>query len=137
MSNGSDNKEIVPPLVNIKPRILWLHYRDSANVYVMHSCLFRGESYGYNAITRRVLYSLILWPQRKKFKESCLITENMWGSTTRPGTPLEGALKKATALRDALADVSARLRAAAEYAHGAVRMLDDALPAWKLTAIGK
>lgn len=65
------------------------------------------------------------------------ISDSIWARTTRPGTPLEGAMKKATALRDALAAVSARLRAAAEYAHSAVRMLDDALPAWKLTAIGK
>lgn len=66
-----------------------------------------------------------------------LITDSIWGDNTPPGTPLEGELTRARGLRDALASVSARLRAAAEYAHAAVRMLDDALPAWKMTTVGK
>lgn len=63
--------------------------------------------------------------------------DSIWGNTLRPGTPIEGALSKARALRDSLATVSSRLRAAAEYAHAAVRKIEDAMPAWKLTPVGK
>lgn len=66
-----------------------------------------------------------------------LLLDSVWCDTLRPGTPLEAALGRARALRDALAGVGARLRAAAEYAHAAVRLLDDGLPAWKLSAVGK
>ncbi|XP_075973564.1 BH3-only protein sayonara [Anticarsia gemmatalis] len=85
---------------------------------------------------RRVLHAQIL-RIRSLYAQLQQLLGSIWGSSTRPGTPLEGALTKASALRDALAQVSARLRAAAEYAHAAVRMLDDALPAWKLTTVGK
>ncbi|KOB65827.1 Uncharacterized protein OBRU01_17600 [Operophtera brumata] len=87
-------------------------------------------------LEKRELHSQIL-QLTAMYAQLQQLLESIWGSSTRPGTPLEGALKKRTALRDALAAVSVRLRAAAEYAHSAVRMLDDALPAWKLTAIGK
>lgn len=50
---------------------------------------------------------------------------------------MERALTRAGALRDALASVSAKLRAAAVYAHAAARLVDDALPAWKITSVGK
>lgn len=64
-------------------------------------------------------------------------SDRIWGSAPRPGTPIEGALTRAGALRDALASVSAKLRAAAVYAHAAARLVDDALPAWKLISVGK
>ncbi|CAG9786325.1 unnamed protein product [Diatraea saccharalis] len=67
----------------------------------------------------------------------CASEESIWSDSSRPGTPLEEKLSRACALRDALASVSARLRAAAEYAHAAARLVDDAMPAWKMTAVGK
>ncbi|XP_045448814.1 uncharacterized protein LOC123657280 [Melitaea cinxia] len=61
----------------------------------------------------------------------------IWTDNKRPGTSLEGACERARALRDALALVSARLRASAESVHSALRLLDDALPVWKLASVGK
>ncbi|CAH2106662.1 unnamed protein product [Euphydryas editha] len=61
----------------------------------------------------------------------------IWTDDERPGTSLEGACERARALRDALALVSARLRASAESVHTALRLLDDALPVWKLASVGK
>lgn len=61
----------------------------------------------------------------------------MWTNSSRPGTSQESALLKACALRDALSSVSARLRAAVEYAHAAARLVDDAMPAWRMTSVGK
>lgn len=51
--------------------------------------------------------------------------------------PFEDSLKRVRSLRDGLASVSARLKAAADYSYGATRAMDDALAAWKLTYIGK
>ncbi|CAB3253767.1 unnamed protein product [Arctia plantaginis] len=92
--------------------------------------------YGELARERRVLHAQIL-RIRSLYTQLQKLLESLWGAETRPGTPLESVLTKACALRDALAQVSARLRAAAEYAHAAVRLMDDALPAWKLTTVGK
>ncbi|XP_045497704.1 uncharacterized protein LOC123695812 isoform X2 [Colias croceus] len=50
---------------------------------------------------------------------------------------LEIAVARSKELRDALASVSVRLRAAADYVQNALRLLDDALPAWKMASIGK
>ncbi|XP_046959769.1 uncharacterized protein LOC124529880 [Vanessa cardui] len=61
----------------------------------------------------------------------------LWSESQRPGITFEVACERAMAFRDALASVSARLRAAAESAHTALKLLDDALPAWKLTTVGK
>lgn len=66
-----------------------------------------------------------------------IYVDAIWGPAVRPGSAQESALMKALGLRDALAGQSARLRAAAEYAHAAVRLLDDAMPAWKITTVGK
>ncbi|CAD0199299.1 unnamed protein product [Chrysodeixis includens] len=85
---------------------------------------------------RRVLHAQIL-RTRSLYAQLQHLLETIWGNSTRPGSPQEGALTKAIGLRDALAAVSARLRAAAEYAHAAVRLVDDAMPAWKLTSVGK
>nr|XP_037872875.1 uncharacterized protein LOC110385095 [Bombyx mori] len=85
---------------------------------------------------RRGLHAQIL-RLRSLYTQQQLLLESLWGNDLRPGTAQESALTKASALRDALASVSAKLRAAAEYAHAAVRLLDDALPAWKLTSVGK
>ncbi|XP_026725232.1 uncharacterized protein LOC113492113 [Trichoplusia ni] len=85
---------------------------------------------------RRVLHAQIL-RIRSLYAQLQHLLETVWGNSIRPGSPQEGALTKAIGLRDALAAVSARLRAAAEYAHAAVRLVDDALPAWKLTSVGK
>ncbi|KAL0892805.1 hypothetical protein ABMA27_014501 [Loxostege sticticalis] len=85
---------------------------------------------------RRALHAQIL-RTRALYAQLQQLIESIWGDGTRPSTSLEGALSRARALRDALASVSARLRAAAEYAHAAVRLLDDALPAWKLATVGK
>ncbi|XP_053607925.1 uncharacterized protein LOC128673828 isoform X1 [Plodia interpunctella] len=85
---------------------------------------------------RRILHAQIL-RTRSLYAQLQQLMDTLWGNRTRPGTPLEGALTRARGLRDALASVSARLRAAAEYAHAAVRLLDDALPAWKMTTVGK
>ncbi|XP_050561107.1 uncharacterized protein LOC126912558 [Spodoptera frugiperda] len=85
---------------------------------------------------RRVLHAQIL-RTRSLYAQLQHLLDSIWGSNTRPGSSQENALTKAIGLRDALAAVSARLRAAAEYAHAAVRLLDDAMPAWKLTTVGK
>ncbi|XP_030025002.1 uncharacterized protein LOC115443657 [Manduca sexta] len=85
---------------------------------------------------RRALHSQILGI-RSLYAQMHQLLDSLWGNNQRPGTPLENSLMKAIALRDALASVSAKLRAAAEYAHAAVKALDDAIPAWKLTPIGK
>ncbi|KAF9421003.1 hypothetical protein HW555_002986 [Spodoptera exigua] len=85
---------------------------------------------------RRVLHAQIL-RTRSLYAQLQHLLDSIWGSNTRPGSAQENALTKAIGLRDALAAVSARLRAAAEYAHAAVRLLDDAMPAWKLTTVGK
>ncbi|XP_073944651.1 BH3-only protein sayonara [Choristoneura fumiferana] len=85
---------------------------------------------------RRTLHAQIL-RTRSLYAQLQQLLDSVWSDTLRPGTPLEDALGRARALRDALAGVSARLRAAAEYAHAAVRLLDDGLPAWKLSAVGK
>ncbi|XP_063380569.1 uncharacterized protein LOC134667181 isoform X1 [Cydia fagiglandana] len=85
---------------------------------------------------RRTLHAQIL-RTRSLYAQLQQLLDSVWANTLRPGTPLEDALSRARGLRDALAAVSARLRAAAEYAHAAVRLLDDALPAWKLSGVGK
>ncbi|XP_028172804.1 uncharacterized protein LOC114361816 [Ostrinia furnacalis] len=85
---------------------------------------------------RRALHAQIL-RTRSLYAQLQHLLESIWSESNRPSASLEGALLRARALRDALAGVGARLRAAAEYAHGAVRLLDDALPAWKLTTVGK
>ncbi|KAL4709911.1 hypothetical protein ACJJTC_003874 [Scirpophaga incertulas] len=85
---------------------------------------------------RRTLHAQIL-RTRSLYSQLQQLIESLWKESSRPGTPLEGALSRARALRDALSGVGARLRAAVEYAHAAVRLLDDALPAWKLTNVGK
>ncbi|XP_049869371.1 uncharacterized protein LOC126369121 [Pectinophora gossypiella] len=92
----------------------------------------------YNELQRerRVLHAQIL-RTRTLYAQLYQLIDSVWGNTLRPGTPLETALSRASALRDALASVSTKLRAAAEYAHAAARLLDDALPAWKLTSVGK
>ncbi|KAJ8730287.1 hypothetical protein PYW07_017325 [Mythimna separata] len=85
---------------------------------------------------RRVLHAQIL-RSRSLYAQLQHLLDSIWGSSARPGSAQESALTKALGLRDALASVSARLRAAAEYAHAAVRLLDDAMPAWKMTTVGK
>ncbi|KAI5651922.1 hypothetical protein NE865_00259 [Phthorimaea operculella] len=92
--------------------------------------------YGELQRERRVLHAQML-RTRALYAQLQQLLDSVWSNTLRPGIPLETALTRATALRDALASVSARLRAAAEYAHAAARLLDDALPAWKLTSVGK
>ncbi|XP_052759503.1 uncharacterized protein LOC113520046 isoform X1 [Galleria mellonella] len=84
---------------------------------------------------RRVLHAQIL-RIRSLYAQLQQLLESIWGDSLRPGTPLENELTRARGLRDALASVSVRLRAAAEYSHAAVRLLDDALPSWKLTSVG-
>ncbi|XP_049699961.2 uncharacterized protein LOC110378310 [Helicoverpa armigera] len=85
---------------------------------------------------RRVLHAQIL-RSRSLYAQLQHLLDSIWGNGSRPGTTQESELTKALGLRDALATVSARLRAAAEYAHAAVRVLDDAMPAWKLTTVSK
>ncbi|KAM3964523.1 uncharacterized protein ACR2FA_001493 [Aphomia sociella] len=84
---------------------------------------------------RRVLHAQIL-RIRSLYTQLQQLLETIWGDSARPDTSLESELTRARGLRDALASVSVRLRAAAEYAHAAVRLLDNALPAWKLTSVG-
>ncbi|GBP30749.1 hypothetical protein EVAR_82491_1 [Eumeta japonica] len=84
---------------------------------------------------RRVLHTQIL-RNRALYAQLQQLLETLW-TEDRPGVTLEAALRRAKALRDALAAVSARLRAAAGYAHAAARHVDDALPAWKITSLGK
>ncbi|CAH0398022.1 unnamed protein product [Chilo suppressalis] len=85
---------------------------------------------------KRGLHAQIL-RTRSLYAQLQHLIESIWSGKSRPGTPLEDKLSKASALRDALASVSARLRAAAEYAHAAARLVDDAMPAWKMTSVGK
>ncbi|XP_052740430.1 uncharacterized protein LOC112054702 [Bicyclus anynana] len=61
----------------------------------------------------------------------------IWSDGQRPDVSLEEEFERVHSLRDGLANVSMRLKAAVEYAHSALRLLDDALPAWKLASIGK
>ncbi|XP_026317615.1 uncharacterized protein LOC113228500 isoform X1 [Hyposmocoma kahamanoa] len=92
--------------------------------------------YGELQRERRVLHAQML-RTRSLYTQLQQLLDRIWGSAPRPGTPTEGALTRAGALRDALASVSAKLRAAAVYAHAAARLVDDALPAWKLISVGK
>ncbi|KAJ0177042.1 hypothetical protein K1T71_007051 [Dendrolimus kikuchii] len=85
---------------------------------------------------RRALHAQIL-RIRSLYSQLNQLLESIWTNSNRPGTSQESALSEACALRDALSSVSARLRAAAEYAHAAARLVDDAMPAWRLTSVGK
>ncbi|XP_038212033.1 uncharacterized protein LOC119832434 [Zerene cesonia] len=71
---------------------------------------------------------------RTKYQQ---LLDSIWLNKTRPGSSLERAVERCQELRDALAAVSVRLRAAADYVQSALRLLDDALPSWKMASIGK
>nr|CBH09294.1 HM00051 [Heliconius melpomene] len=85
---------------------------------------------------RRMLHARLL-RIRSLYTKLQQLLDSIWNNEPRPGKNLEEALSRAHALRDALATVSSRLRAAADYAHTALKLLDDALPTWKLASIGK
>nr|AGC92704.2 hypothetical protein [Heliconius erato] len=85
---------------------------------------------------RRMLHARLL-RIRSLYTKLQQLLDSIWKNDPRQGKQLEEALSRARALRDALATVSSRLRAAADYAHTALKLLDDALPTWKLASIGK
>ncbi|XP_072931789.1 uncharacterized protein synr [Epargyreus clarus] len=85
---------------------------------------------------QRLLHAQLL-RTRSLYKQLQQLLDSTWSNGSRPGTGIEDALGRAHALRGALASVSARLRAAVEYVHAALRLLDEALPAWKLASVGK
>ncbi|VVD04482.1 unnamed protein product, partial [Leptidea sinapis] len=64
------------------------------------------------------------------------LLDSIWSEKQRPEEYLERSVASTLSLRDALALVSIRLRAAANYAQSSLRSIDEALPAWKLASIG-
>ncbi|XP_050670838.1 uncharacterized protein LOC126969449 [Leptidea sinapis] len=64
------------------------------------------------------------------------LLDSIWSQKQRPEEYLERSVASTLSLRDALALVSIRLRAAANYAQSSLRSIDEALPAWKLASIG-
>ncbi|CAH0719563.1 unnamed protein product, partial [Brenthis ino] len=85
---------------------------------------------------KRVLHAQLL-RIRSLYTQLQQLLDCIWSDGRRPGMQLEDALERVHALRNALASVSSRLRAAAEYAQSALKLLDSALPTWKLASIGK
>ncbi|CAH2240305.1 jg14291 [Pararge aegeria aegeria] len=85
---------------------------------------------------RRLLHAQLL-RIRSLYSQLQQLLGVIWSDNQRPDLQLEDEFGRAHSMRNALASVSTRLRAAVEYAHSALRLLDDALPAWKLASIGK
>ncbi|XP_069358583.1 uncharacterized protein synr [Maniola hyperantus] len=85
---------------------------------------------------RRLLHAQLL-RIRSLYSQMQQLLVALWSDDQRPDPNLEEEFERAHSLRDALASISMRLRAAVEYAHSGLRLLDDALPAWKLASMGK
>ncbi|KAJ8727952.1 hypothetical protein PYW08_016337 [Mythimna loreyi] len=144
---ASENEDFIANVNRKEMRRLelsWLRTRYTELVRerrVLHAQILRSRSLyaqlqhllGEYVLLRRLELSWL----RTRYTELQHLLDSIWGTTARPGSTQESELTKALGLRDALASVSARLRAAAEYAHAAVRLLDDAMPAWKMTTVGK
>ncbi|XP_045487978.1 uncharacterized protein LOC123689935 [Pieris rapae] len=66
-----------------------------------------------------------------------MLIDSLWFKKSRPGLYIESALQRSQDLRNALASVSTRLRAASEYGQNGIRLVEAALRAWKLASIGR